>query len=137
MNVEMSNNFDEKKYGVLLMTVLPQVIETERELERVEKIIGELLKKGENLSPEEDKLLDLLSNLVEEYEDEHYLFPEVPRNEILKFLIEENSLKQKDLVHIFGSSGIASEVVSGKRSISKTQAKKLAEFFKVSVELFI
>jgi HTH-type transcriptional regulator/antitoxin HigA len=137
VNVEMSNNFDEKKYGVLLMTVLPQVIETERELERVEKIIGELLKKGENLSPEEDKLLDLLSNLVEEYEDEHYLFPEVPRNEILKFLIEENSLKQKDLVHIFGSSGIASEVVSGKRSISKTQAKKLAEFFKVSVELFI
>jgi HTH-type transcriptional regulator/antitoxin HigA len=136
-NVEMSNNFDEKKYGVLLMTVLPQVIETKKELERVEEIIGELLKKGENLSPEEDKLLDLLSNLVEEYEDEHYHFPEVPRNEILKFLIEENSLKQKDLVHIFGSSGIASEVVGGKRSISKTQAKKLAEFFKVSVELFI
>jgi HTH-type transcriptional regulator/antitoxin HigA len=46
-------------------------------------------------------------------------------------------LKQSDLLHIFGSSGIASEVFNGKRAISKAQAKKLAEHFKVSVELFI
>ena len=58
-------------------------------------------------------------------------------NEFLKYLMEENGLKQSDLLHIFGSSGIASEVVNGKRAISKTQAKKLAEHFKVSVELFI
>lgn len=51
--------------------------------------------------------------------------------------MEENNYKQKDIVHIFGSSGITSEVVGGKRSISKAQAKKLAEFFNVSVDLFI
>ena len=51
--------------------------------------------------------------------------------------MRENDLKQSDLLHVFGSSGIASEVVNGKRSISKAQAKKLAEFFKVSVEMFI
>ena len=51
--------------------------------------------------------------------------------------MEENGYKQSDLRHVFGSSGIASEVVNGKRSISKAQAKKLAEFFKVSIELFI
>jgi hypothetical protein len=59
-------------------------------------------------------------------------------NESLKFFMEENGYKQKDLVHSFVSGGIASEVINGKRSISKTQAKKLAEFFKVSVKfLFI
>ena len=51
--------------------------------------------------------------------------------------MEQRDLKQNNLLHIFGSSGITSEVVNGKRSISKAQAKKLAEFFKVSVELFI
>ena len=133
----MSRKFSPEKYGALLMTALPQVIESEEELERAEKIIDSLLSKGENLSPEEEKLLDLVSDLVEKYEDEHYPMPEVAPNEILKFLMEDRGLKQSDLLHIFGSSGIASEVVNGKRSISKAQAKKLAEFFKVSVELFI
>jgi len=129
--------FDSKKYGSLLVTTLPQVIETEKELARVEKIIGNLLRKGDKISPEEDKLLDWLSNLVEEYEDKHYPFPESAPNEILKFLMEQNDYKQKDIVHIFGSSGITSEVGNGKRAISKAQAKKLAGFFKISVELFI
>lgn len=136
-NVEMSKIFNPEKYGTLLMSTLPQVIESEEELDRAEEIINRLLSKGENLSPEEEKLLDLISDLIEKYEDEHYPFPEVPPNEILKFLMEQKDLKQRDLLHIFGSSGIASEVVNGKRSISKEQAKKLAEHFKVSVELFI
>jgi HTH-type transcriptional regulator / antitoxin HigA len=136
-NVEMSKNFNPEKYGALLMSALPQVIESEAELERAEEIIDRFLSKGENLSPEEEKLLDLISDLVEKYENEHYPFPEVAPNEILKFLMEQKDLRQSDLLPIFGSSGIASEVVNGKRSISKAQAKKLAEFFKVSVELFI
>lgn len=136
-NVEMSKTFNPEKYGALLMSALPQVIESEEELNRAEEIINRLLSKGEDLSPEEEKLLDLVSDLVEKYEDEHYPIPEASPNEILKFLMEDRELKQTDLLHVFGSSGIASEVVNGKRSISKAQAKKLAEFFKVSVELFI
>jgi hypothetical protein len=46
-------------------------------------------------------------------------------------------LSQADLVSIFGSRGRVSEVVNGKRAISKAQAKALGEFFKVSPELFI
>jgi len=129
--------FNEKIYANLLANTLPKVIETEEECVRVEKIVGELLKKGDRLSPEEDKLLDLLSDLIENYEDKVYPIEDAPPNEMLKFLMRENDLKQGDLLHIFGSSGIASEVVNGKRSISKAQAKKLAERFKVSVELFI
>jgi HTH-type transcriptional regulator / antitoxin HigA len=136
----MTANVNDKKYANLLASVLPSVITNDKELERltqeIDRLITKDIKQG-SLSPEEDKLLELLSLLVEEYEDKHYPIPEASPNEILKFLMEQKDLKQKDLLPIFGSTGITSEVVNGKRSISKAQAKKLAEFFKVSVELFI
>ena len=134
MNLVVEN----KTYADLVLKVLPTAIQSEDEYEIMLANIDELISKGENrLSPEEERLLETLAILVEAYEEEHYPMPEVAPNEILKFLMEERGLKQSDLLHIFGSSGIASEVVNGKRSISKAQAKKLAEFFKVSVELFI
>lgn len=134
----MISIIENKTYADLVVKVLPTAIQSEEEYEIMLANINELMSKGENkLSPEEERLLETLAILVEAYEDEHYPMPEVPPNEILKFLMEQNDLKQSDLLHIFGSSGIASEVVNGKRSISKTQAKKLAEYFKVSVELFI
>ena len=52
-------------------------------------------------------------------------------------LMEEHGLRQRDLLAVFGSRGIASEVVSGKRAISKAQAKKLAEVFHVTADLFV
>ncbi|HEV2667331.1 MAG TPA: hypothetical protein VG324_20615 [Blastocatellia bacterium] len=57
--------------------------------------------------------------------------------EMLKFLMEQRDFRQRDIVHLFGSSGAASEVINGKRAIGKNHAKALAEFFRVSPELFI
>ena len=51
--------------------------------------------------------------------------------------MEEHGLRQRDLLDVFGSRGIASEVVSGKREISKTQAKKLAAIFYVAADIFL
>ena len=135
----MTANVDEKKYGLLLMEVLPKAISSDEELEKMTEQVDGLMTKGikNGLSPEEEKILELLAVLIENYEDEHYPIPELSPIELLKHLMEENNLKQSDLLHVFGSSGIASEVVNGKRAISKTQAKKLAEYFKVSAELFI
>ncbi len=136
----MTANVDKTKYGLLLMETLPSVISSEKELERLTEEVDRLMTKGikqGELSPEEERLLELLAVLIETYEDEHYPIPDLSPIEVLKFLMEERGLKQSDLLHIFGSSGITSEVVNGKRSISKAQAKKLAEYFKVSVELFI
>lgn len=56
---------------------------------------------------------------------------------MLKFLMEQRGLRQRDVAPLLGSSGVASEVINGKRAISKKQAKALAEFFHVSPELFI
>ncbi len=136
----MTANVDRTKYGLLLMETLPSVISSEEELERLTEEVNRLMTKGikqNELSPEEERLLELLVVLIETYEDEHYPIPELSPIEVLKFLMEERKLKQSDLFHVFGSSGITSEVVNGKRSISKEQAKKLAKHFKVSVELFI
>ena len=57
--------------------------------------------------------------------------------EMLRHLMDARGLKQSDLTEVFGSKGVASEVLNGKRGISKAQAKRLAEFFGVSAELFI
>lgn len=131
--------FNPKIYGALLSETLPVVISSDEEYARLENIFNALMNKGENnLSPEEDRLFDLLANLLEDYERRTLpLLPESTPLDSLKFLMAENDLKQKDIVPFFGSQGIASEVLSGKRAISKTQAKALAERFKVSTELFI
>lgn len=77
--------------------------------------------------------MELLATLIEKFEDEHYQLNAATPQSILQYLMEEREIKQADLVGILGSSGVVSEVVNGKRSISKA----LGEFFHVSPELFI
>ena len=134
----MNAVIDSQIYTDLVISVLPTVIRNEEEYDIMIANIDELISRpDESLSPEEDRLLETMSILVEAYEDEHYPIPEASPTDILKFFMEDREIKQSDLLPVFGSSGITSEVVNGKRSISKAQARKLAEFFKVSVELFI
>lgn len=129
--------FNRQKYGKLLTQSPPTVIRTEADYDRTIEQIEKLLKKGARISAEEEYLLDLLSTLVEKYEDEHYPIEPSPPHEILQHLMEARGLKQKDIVHLFGSSGRASEAINGMRPISKMQAKALAEFFRVSTDLFL
>jgi len=92
---------------------------------------------AKNSTPEEDALFKLLVLLIEAYESGHYSFEKPTPHEILQQLIESSGIRQADLVGIIGTSGVVSEVVNGKRSISKAQAKALADYFKVSPSLFI
>ena len=138
MVVTVKPKFDPRKYSRLVSKVPPLVIETKDEFERMDAEISRLLRKGyENLSIEERRLLRLLSRLIEDYEDRSFPVPNSPPYRTLQFLMEQNDLRQADLVQIFGSRGRVSEVVNGKRAISKDQAKALGEFFKVSPEVFI
>jgi len=127
---------DPQKYGKLLARALPAVIETEAENDHFLAEIEKLIDKAQR-SPEEDKLLDLMTTLVEDFEEKNYPIPDAPPHEALQELMRSRGLKQRDLLDIFGSDGIASEVVNGKRNISRTQAKSLAEYFHVPVDLFI
>jgi HTH-type transcriptional regulator/antitoxin HigA len=128
---------DPQRYGKLLAKVLPVRIETEEENERLLLETEKLIDKGDRRTPEEDALLDLLAHLIQQFEREFYHIRGAAPHEILRELMAARGLKQSDLLHIFRSKGIASEVVNGKRGISKAQAKALADFFHVSAELFI
>ena len=128
---------DPIKYGKLLAKVLPTAIETEEENERMLSEVKKLLKKGDALLPEEEKLLDLLTELIEVYEQKAYPIPVAAPHAVIQLLMEERGLKQKDLMPLLGSSGVTSEVVKGKRLPSKAQSKALGEFFGVSPDLFI
>lgn len=128
---------DPIKYGKLLAKVLPTAIKTEEENERMLFEVKKLLKKGDALLPEEEKLLDLLTDLIEAYEQKAYPIPVAAPHAVIQLLMEQRGLKQKDLMPFLGSSGVTSEVVRGKRSPSKAQSKALAEFFGVSPDVFI
>lgn len=130
---------DKNIYGKLLMQTMPVVITNDTELDEMTEQLNQLITKGirqDGLSPEEDKLVDLLSKLIEDYEDEHYPIPDSPPNEILKFFLEDRGMKQRDLVPVFGSEGVVSEILNGKREITLKTAKKLQEFFGLSTYKF-
>jgi HTH-type transcriptional regulator/antitoxin HigA len=116
---------------------MPVVIETEEENARMLATVDKLMQKGEKLSAEEEKLLKLLARLIEDFEERFYRPGEASPLEVLTHLMEARGVKQSQLWEVFGSKGIASEVLNGKRSISKTHARALANYFHVPAELFI
>ena len=95
------------------------------------------LDEREDLSPEEEALAEVLTLLIEDYEEKCHPLPRVSPNESLNALMKERGLKHKDICPVLGNKGAATEVLSGRRSISKAQAKRLAEFFRVPIDLFI
>ena len=125
------------RYRKLLSQVMPVAIETEEQNERMLAVVEKLMDKGEDISAEEEALLRLLVTLIQDFEEKYYHPGDATPLEVLHHLMEARGLKPRDLWELFGSKGIASEVLNGKRSISKAQARKLAEFFHVSTELFI
>jgi HTH-type transcriptional regulator/antitoxin HigA len=128
---------DPVRYRRLLSRTMPVVIETEEENARMLSIVEKLMHKGENLSPEEEKLLKLLARLIEDFEQRFYPPPEAEPLEVLHHLMEARGIKPSQLWEVFRSKGIASEVLNGKRGISKTHARALANYFHVPADLFV
>lgn len=116
---------------------LPTIIETEAQHERLLAVVEKLIDKGTARTVEETALLKLLVHLIQTYEQKTYHPETATPHEALRELMQARDLKQSDLLPVFKSKGITSEVINGKRGISKTQAKALAEYFKVSVEVFL
>jgi len=134
----MTANYNPHMYANLLAEYLPGVIQTEDENERAIEFAGRLMKKGDKRSPEESRLLDLIVTLIEDFEEKAYpMSYGVKPADTLRSLMEEHKLKQTDMVEIFGSQGVVSQVLNGKREISKAQARRLSERFRLPVDMFI
>jgi HTH-type transcriptional regulator/antitoxin HigA len=81
-------------------------------------------------------LLDLVGELVEDYESSHFAIEPSDPRAVLRYLIEIRGLKQADLAAVVPQSNL-SAILGGKRKISATLAGKLAKFFKVSPAVFV
>lgn len=122
-------------YTELLTNFPPRPIKDEEDFEKTQAVVDSLLDKGELTESEED-YLNLLGLLIYEYESKLDLVPDIYGVELLKVLIAELNLKQKDLVPIFKTESIVSDVLKGKRKLTVEHIQKLAEFFNLSPAVF-
>jgi len=136
MRAKPGPRLNRRKYVELLAEALPTVITSEEEYSRMIAIVDRLAVRREP-SVEEERLLELLSTLIEVYENEKYPIPDAPPHVMIQQFMLDRGLRQADLVPVLGSRSLVSEVVNGKRRPSKMQVKNLGRFFGVSPELFI
>jgi HTH-type transcriptional regulator / antitoxin HigA len=113
----------------------PRPITSEADLAATQAVIDALLDQGE-LKPEEQAYLNVLGALVYDYEQQHVPIPDISGVELLKVLIADFDLRQKDLVPIFKTESIVSDVLNGKRKLTVQHIKELAQFFHISPAVF-
>ena|ERR1700722_7318269 len=94
------------------------------------------LERRSKLTAAEENFAELLTLLMEAYEEKHHAVSEVSPVEVLQELLSTNNLRQKDLVAQLGSESIVSEILSGKRELNKNHIVKLSKRFHVSPEVF-
>jgi HTH-type transcriptional regulator/antitoxin HigA len=124
------------EYGALLQKIPPKVIRTEKENEAYTEILYELNQRSKTLTVAEKEFAELLTLLIEDFEEKRYRLPRAHPLEVLRFLMEQHGLRQKDLTEVFGTASIVSEVLNGKRELNKEHIERLSERFHVSPELF-
>lgn len=119
-------------YRELLTTFLPRVIHDETTYQAIQTQVDQMIDQGE-LTPAEQEYLDLLGTLIWEYEQrtEARANYELRGVALLRGLIELHELKQQDLVPVFKTKSIVSEVLHGKRRLTVEQISKLAAFFRL------
>ena len=127
---------DAREYAHLLGSALPHVIHTEAENERCTHLLETFLRKKKR-SAEEQRLTELLTLLIEDFEEREYPMPrKAGPIDIVRHLMDANGLRQTDVLDVFGTASVISEVLKGKRELSKTHIVKLSERFHVSPALF-
>jgi HTH-type transcriptional regulator/antitoxin HigA len=124
------------EYTALLRRFPPKVIRTDAENEKYLEVLYELDRRSSTLTQAERELADLLTLLVEDFEEKRYALPRTGPLEALRFLMDQHGLRQKDLAGVLGTPSIVSEVLSGKRELNKDHIKRLSERFHVSPEVF-
>ncbi len=124
------------EYEALLRKIPPKVIRTEKENEAYTEILYDLDRRSAKLTAAEKELAELLTLLIEDFEEKRYRLPHGKPLDVLRFLMEQHNLLQKDLADVFGTPSIVSEVLNGKRELNKEQIARLSARFHVSPELF-
>ncbi|MEI7014979.1 helix-turn-helix domain-containing protein [Leptospira licerasiae] len=116
---------------------LLSVPHTDKQYKKLLKALDELIDEvGNNERHPLAPLMETVGNLIEEYEKDNFEYIDAGPIEVLKYLMEENGLTQKDMSEL-GSQGVVSEILNGKRDLNIRQIKALGKKFKVSPAVFI
>ncbi|MGH2343992.1 MAG: helix-turn-helix domain-containing protein [Chloroflexota bacterium] len=124
-----------EKYLTLVRRFPLLSIHDDTHLAQALEVIDRLIDNGTR-SEDEEAYLQALTDLVETYENAHVPFPPRSGVDALRYLMEENNLAQHDLAPLFGSPSTVSEVLSGKRRLSLSHMRKLAEHFGLPIDVF-
>ena len=106
-----------------------KILKTEQEYNLACERLYSLIHSSENtIEPEsaEGEEIELLSLLIEKYEQEKYKMEAPNPIEAIKFRMEQMNLKQADIAPLFGGKTRVSEVLSGKRSLTLKMITLLA-----------
>ena len=124
-----------KKYAI--QEFPPRPVNSEEDLAATQVVIERLLDKPE-LTPEEEEYLDVLGTLVYQYENQQEdIITDIYGVELLKVFIAERNLKQKDLVSVFKTESIVSDVLNQTCPLTTGHIQELAEFFNCPVAVFL
>jgi HTH-type transcriptional regulator / antitoxin HigA len=114
----------------------PHVIHNDAELEAYTDALFQLTAL-ENPSRDEVEAIELLTLLVERYEQKHYAVPAADPASVVRFLIEQQNLTQRDLIPQFGTESAVSMFLAGHRNLTIEQVRKLSTRFKLPADVFI
>ncbi len=123
------------KVSTLLQTFPPRPIKSEKDLHAVQEVIDRIVDADE-MTPEQQDYINILGMLIYEYEEKYVSIPDLSGVELLKALIHEFDLQQKDLVPIFKTESIVSAILNRKRKFTVEHIEKLANFFHLSPSVF-
>jgi HTH-type transcriptional regulator/antitoxin HigA len=127
--------FDRNEYVHLLEALPPVKIRTSEQAATTEAQIEKLMARPA-LSDAERAYVDLLSDLLADWEDATVEIPDVHGAELVRALLAEHGLRQKDLVGVFATESVVSEVLAGRRELTRKHIEALARFFKVTPAAF-
>jgi HTH-type transcriptional regulator / antitoxin HigA len=113
----------------------PHLIRNEEQLATYTKALFQLTSVDQP-TPSEIEAIELLTLLIERYEEEHYTLPEASPADILRFLLDQHGLKQRDLAADLGGESVVSEVLSGRRKLNASHIERLSARFHVSPAVF-
>ena len=123
------------QYTELLVCFPPRLIRSEKEYWETQAVMDKLIDQGD-LSEAQQDYLSLLGMLIERYDEEHQVFPELRGIDLIKALLTELGITQKDLLPIFKTEFTITAILSGRRKLTLEHSQGLAQFFHLPQHLF-
>jgi HTH-type transcriptional regulator/antitoxin HigA len=125
-----------KHYAGLVRMFPPRPIHDKVDLANATEVIDAMA--GHDLTPDQEDYLELLSDLVGKYEDQHFpiALPRTTPLQRLRYVMEEAGMTGSDLGRLLGNRGLGSLILRGQRQLSKNHIRILAEHFRLDPGYF-